>query len=94
MDVKDFVKGAALPLAVAGLGLAAAPWLLRRLTEDGRPVAKALLHKYLDAMEDLKEASAEAREQWRDLMAEVQAEREAREAASLAGAMPTESHEA
>ena len=85
MSLEDIVKGASIPAILLGIGLASlAPMLIHGLSGNSRPVAKNLLHRYLDMAEKFKELGAEAQEQWRDLLAEVQAERQAREAAEIA----------
>ena len=85
MSLEDILKGATVPAIPAGIGLAAlAPLFLRGVGEGGRPLAKALLHKYFDMADRFKEAGAETQEQWKDLLAEVQAERNARHDAGFA----------
>lgn len=80
MSLEDILKGASIPAVLIGLGLAAlAPMLMRGLGEGSRPLAKSLLHKYFDMADRFKEIGSETQEQWRDLLAEVQAERLARE---------------
>jgi hypothetical protein len=88
MSLEDVIKGATIPAVLAGIGLAAlAPMLLRGVGNGGRPLAKSLLHKYLDMADKFKELGAETQEQWRDLLAEVQAEREAQQAAEATKTM-------
>ena len=78
LGIDDVVEGAAVPTILAGIGLAAvAPFLFHGLGEKARPVAKAVIHKYLDLADKVKEAGSETQEQWRDLLAEVYAERAA-----------------
>ena len=60
--------------------------LVHGLSGGSRPLAKALLHKYLDMAEKCKGLGAEAKEQLKDLLAEVQAERQARQAAAITAA--------
>ena len=80
MSLEDILKGASIPAILIGLGLAAlGPMLLRGFGEGSRPLAKSLLHKNFDMADRFKELGAETQEQWRDLLAEVQAERLARE---------------
>ena len=87
MSLKDVLKSPGVPAIAAGIGLVAlAPLLLRGVGGGGRPLAKALLHNYLDLAESCKGLSAEAREHFRDLLAEVHAERQAREAADVVAA--------
>lgn len=77
MSLEGLLKRAAVPGVLAGIGLVAlAPLLLRGGGSRGKPMAKALLHKYLDMAEQFKELGAEAQEQWKDLLAEVQLERQ------------------
>ncbi len=91
MSLEDVLKGASVPAVLIGIGVvAAAPMLLRGVSDGSRPLAKALLHKYLDMVEKFQELSAETQEQWRDLLAEVQAEREAGQQTDVAStAEPT-----
>jgi hypothetical protein len=85
MSLEDVLKGASIPAVLVGIGLAAAaPMLLRGVGGGGRPLAKSLLHKYLDMADRFKELGAETQEQWRDLLAEVHAERAAAEEAEFA----------
>jgi hypothetical protein len=87
MSLEDVLKGASVPAVLIGIGLvAAAPILLRGVSDGSRPLAKVLLHKYLDMVEKFQELSAETQEQWRDLLAEVQAERQASQQADVASA--------
>lgn len=89
MALGDVLKRVATPTVLAGIGLAVAtPLLLRGLRAGGRPVAKALIHKYFDAADKLQEASAESRERWRDLLAEVRAERASEAGGDAEGALP------
>jgi hypothetical protein len=82
LGVDDVLEGAAVPAVLVGLGLAvAAPLIAFGASGPGRPVAKTLIHKYLDMADRLKEMGAETSEQWQDLLAEVHAEREAAAAA-------------
>lgn len=77
LGIDDVLEGAAVPAVLVGIGLAvAAPLIAAGVTGAGRPVAKALIHKYLDLADKMKEATAETSEQWKDLLAEVHAERE------------------
>lgn len=78
LGIDDVLEGAAVPAVLVGVGLAvAAPLVAAGVTGVGRPVAKTLIHKYLDMADKVKEMSAETAEQWLDLLAEVHAEREA-----------------
>jgi hypothetical protein len=75
LGVDDIIEGVATPAVLLGLGVVvAAPFLL----VGSRPLAKRMIHVYLDASEKVREASAETREKWSDLLAEVKAERAAR----------------
>ena len=87
MSMKDLLKNASIPAALAGIGLAAmAPVIIRGIGGGSRPLAKSLLHKYLDLADRAKEFGAETQEEWKDLLAEVQAERRAREEDEMAAA--------
>ncbi len=80
LGIDDVLEGAAVPAVLAGIGLAvAAPFLVHGLGAGGRRVTKAVIHKYLDLADKMKEAGAETREKWSDLLAEVHAERAAHE---------------
>jgi hypothetical protein len=80
--IDDIVEDIAIPGIVIGVGLAvAAPFLLTA----SRPLTKKAIHAYLAARDKVTEATAETRERWADLVAEVRAEREATAAAKLAG---------
>jgi len=77
LGIDDVLEAAAVPAVLGGIGLAvAAPLLL----SGSRPAAKRMLHAYLDFADKVKESGAETKEQWADLLAEVQAERRARAA--------------
>jgi hypothetical protein len=82
LGVDDLLEGAATAGILAGIGIAAAaPLLLLGTSKPSRPIAKALLHGYLDLADKAKEVGGEAVEKWQDLLAEVKTEREARSAA-------------
>jgi hypothetical protein len=87
MSLEDILKGASIPAVAAGIGLASLmPLLLHGVGGESRPLAKALLHKYFDMVEKFKELGAEKQEEWRDLVAEVRAERELQQAEQVAAA--------
>jgi hypothetical protein len=86
VGIDDVLEVAGIPAVLAGVGLAvAAPFLI----SGSRPVAKKMIHAYLEVADKLKESTAETKEKWADLLAEVQAERAA-EAAAKAEAMVAE----
>ena len=74
-SLKDAV-GKSLPGFVAG-ALAAAVVLPLVEGRRGRSLVKAAIRGYLTLSDRLKETAAEAREQFNDLVAEVQQERQA-----------------
>ena len=87
MPLDDLVKRMSVPAVLVGVAaVALTPVILRSFSNGGRPLAKTLLHKYLDMADKLKEVGAETHEQWRDLLAEVQSERESRQATEVASA--------
>ena len=54
------------------------PVLIGGLTRGGRPVLKSAILSGLTVTDRVREMTAEAKEQWSDLVAEVRAERAAR----------------
>jgi hypothetical protein len=61
---------------VAGVAVAVVgPAVIGALTKGGRPVLKSAILSGLTVADRVKEVTSEAREQWSDLVAEVQAER-------------------
>jgi hypothetical protein len=83
LGIDDVLEGIAVPAVLAGVGLAvAAPFLIA----GSRPLAKKMLHAYLDAADKLKEVTEESKEKWGDLLAEVQSERQAAATARIEAA--------
>lgn len=71
------VKGS-LPTVLVGVGVAlAAPIVLPVLAAATKPLVKAAIKGYLGVAESIREATAEAGEKMRDLVAEAKAERAA-----------------
>jgi hypothetical protein len=76
MSLKDVFKGATHPAVLVGVGLVvAAPVLLRASRGNGRKILKRLVHKSMDIADSVSQTAAESHERWRDLLAEIQAER-------------------
>lgn len=72
--IEDVVEDAAMPIIIGAGILIAAPILFPALAGGLRPVAKKAVRGFMQLKERAKEATAEAREQWSDLVAEAQAE--------------------
>ncbi len=77
-SLKD-VGGKSLPGFVAGV-ITMAVFLPLMGGRRGRPLMKSAIRNFLAVTDRVKETTAEAREQFNDLVAEVKQEREAEEA--------------
>jgi hypothetical protein len=83
MKIEDLTKMSSGTFVGIGIGVAA-PFLITGITKASRPALKALMHGYLDLADKVKEMSAETKERWSDLIAEVQTERQQKAAATAA----------